>query len=32
LTNHFSVGFEGRAYSDPEKNYLGIRLSLSGKR
>jgi hypothetical protein len=32
LTNHFSVGFEGRAYSDPEKNYLCIRLSLSGKR
>lgn len=26
LTKHFSVGMEGRAYSESEKNYLGIRL------
>lgn len=32
FTDHFSVGLEGRAYSDPNKNYLGVRLSLSGKR
>jgi len=26
FTKHFSVGMEGRAYSESEKNYLGIRL------
>jgi hypothetical protein len=31
LTNSFSVGVEGRAYSDPDKNYFGVRLALQGK-
>lgn len=31
FTQHFSIGVEGRVYSEVEKNYIGIRLRLSGE-
>ena len=31
FTRHFSVGLEGRAYSVPEKNYLGLRVQWTVK-
>lgn len=31
FTKHFSVGVEGRAYSESEKNYVGLRLRWMNK-
>ena len=28
VTNYFTVGFDGRAYTETDKNYLGLRVSL----
>ena len=31
LADGFAVGLEGRMHSDPEKNYLGLRMRFSGR-